>query len=151
MVWGELVHKNKLVVKWHGQVVSTLDLATPHWAAHHCVGISSSLRVSTDKCEKATSPECSPTHEKARVCAIMPLWLAHIKEHVWTVRTCPTTILLPPRCECVHNVQLWRQKRKKRYCLILDGAPVCSPRSWSGRRWLPLNDTENSQNWAVIN
>ena len=87
-----------------------LDLVMPHWAAHHCVGTLSPLRDSTDTCEKATSPESSPTHLKAGVCvcvcAIMPMWLAHIKEHVWTVGICPTTILLPTRCNCVHKVWL---------------------------------------------
>ena len=39
--------------------------------------------------------ECSPTHKKAGVCAIMSMWLVHIREHVWTIGTCPTTILLP--------------------------------------------------------
>ena len=39
--------------------------------------------------------ECSPTCKKAGVCAIMSIWLVHIKEHVWTVGTCPTTTLLP--------------------------------------------------------
>ena len=39
--------------------------------------------------------ECSWTHKKARVCAIMSTWLVHIKEYVWTIGACPTTILLP--------------------------------------------------------
>ena len=38
--------------------------------------------------------KCSPTRKKARVCAVTSMWLVHIKEHVWTVGTCPTTILL---------------------------------------------------------
>ena len=44
---------------------------------------------------KATMPEWSPTYKKAGVCAITSIWLVHIKEHVWTIRTCPTTIFLP--------------------------------------------------------
>ena len=42
--------------------------------------------------------EFFPTHKKARVFAIMSVWLVHIKEHVWTVRTCPTTTLLMYLC-----------------------------------------------------
>ena len=41
-----------------------------------------------------------PTRKNARVCAIMSMWLVHIKEHVWTVRTCPTSILLPDCMRC---------------------------------------------------
>ena len=46
-------------------------------------------------------PECSPTHKKAGVCAVMSMWLVHIKEYMWSVRTCPTTILLSAVRECV--------------------------------------------------
>ena len=51
------------------------------------------------------------THKKAGVCAIMSIWLVHIKEHVWTVGTCPTTILLSTitMCECVCEWQHWRR------------------------------------------
>ena len=33
--------------------------------------------------------------KKSGVCAVMSLWLVHIKDHVWSIRICPTTILLP--------------------------------------------------------
>ena len=41
--------------------------------------------------------------KKAGVCAIMSMWLVHIKEHVWTIGKCPTTVLLSAvtMCECV--------------------------------------------------
>ena len=45
--------------------------------------------------EKATMPHCFPTHKKAGVCAVMPKWILHIKEHMWTLGICPPTILLP--------------------------------------------------------
>ena len=57
--------------------------------AHHFVGSSSPFRDSTCTCEKATSPESSQTHLKARVHSIMSLWFVHIKEHVWTVENIP--------------------------------------------------------------
>ena len=45
--------------------------------------------------------ECSPTRKKAGVCAIMSIWLVHIKEHVWTVGTCLTTVLLSTVTMCM--------------------------------------------------
>ena len=30
----------------------------------------------------------------------MSMWLVHIKEYVWTIRTCPTTVLLSAMSEC---------------------------------------------------
>ena len=61
--------------------------------------------------------ECSPTRKKAGVCAIMSIWLVHIKEHVCTVGTCPTTILLSTvnMCECVWMAAL-KAVGKKRIC-----------------------------------
>ena len=51
--------------------------------------------------------ECSWTHKKAGVCTIMFIWLVHIKENVWTIGTCPTTILLSTvtmyECVCVNG------------------------------------------------
>ena len=44
--------------------------------------------------------QCSPTHKKAGVCAIVSIWLVHIKEHVWAIGTCPTTILLSAVIMC---------------------------------------------------
>ena len=59
------------------------------------------------------------------------------KEHMWTVGTCPTTVLLYTTNECVYE---WQHQRwlvlgilHKVWC-----GPVCSPGSWSGRGWLPL-------------
>ena len=79
-------------------------------------------------------PECFPTHKKAGVCAVMPMWLVHIKEHVWTVGTCLTTTLLSAMSECVNECCIERPNKNE----IWDGRPVCSPGSWSGRVWLPL-------------
>ena len=83
--------------------------------------------------------ECSPTRKKAGVCAIMSIWLVHIKEHVWTVGTCPTTILLSTvnMCECVWMAAL-KAVGKRGSVPLVDCGPVCSPGSWSGRGWLPL-------------
>ena len=71
------------------------------------------------------------------MCAIMSMWLVHIKEHMWTVGTCPTTVLLSTTSECVYEWQHWRRLvlgiLHKVWC-----GPVCSPGSWSGRGWLPL-------------
>ena len=71
------------------------------------------------------------------MCAIMSTWLVHIKEHMWTIRTCPTTVLLSTMSECVYEWQHWRWLLlgilHKVWC-----GPVCSPGSWSGRGWLPL-------------
>ena len=47
--------------------------------------------------------------KKAGVCAIMSMWLVHIKEHMWTIGTCPTTVLLSTMSECVYEWQHWRQ------------------------------------------
>ena len=71
------------------------------------------------------------------MCAIMSMWLVHIKEHMWTVGTCPTTVLLSTMSECVYEWQHWRRLvlgiLHKVWC-----RPVCSPGSWSGRGWLPF-------------
>ena len=45
--------------------------------------------------------ECYPTCKKAGLCAVMSMWLVNIKEHVWSIGTCPTTILLSAMGECV--------------------------------------------------
>ena len=37
----------------------------------------------------------------------------------------------------VHMSAALKGQTKKRYCLVWDGRPVCSPGSWSGRGWLP--------------
>ena len=72
--------------------------------------------------------ECSPTRKKAGVCAIMSIWLVHIKEHVWTVGTCPTTILLSTvnMCECVWMAAL-KAVGKRGSVPLVDCGPVCSP------------------------
>ena len=44
-------------------------------------------------------PECSPTIKKPGVCAVMSMWLVHIKECMWSIRTCPTTMLLSAMSE----------------------------------------------------
>ena len=71
------------------------------------------------------------------MCAIMSMWLVHIKEHMWTIGTCPTTVLLSIMSECVYEWQHWRWLvlgiLHKVWC-----RPICSPGSWSGRGWLPL-------------
>ena len=60
--------------------------------------------------------ECYLTRKKAGLCAVMSMWLVHIKEHVWSVGTCPTTILLSmSRLMC--EVLCWRAELKKRYGL----------------------------------
>ena len=96
--------------------------------------------------------ECSPTRKKARVCAIMSIWLVHIKEHVWTVRTCPTTILLSAvtMCECVCEWQQWRRLYQEDLRAAWGMRPVCSLGSWSGRGWLPLILAWHSQKWLAL-
>ena len=58
-------------------------------------------------------PRVLPNSWKARVCDVMPMWLVHIKEHVWTIRTCPTTILLSAMNECVNEYCIKRQNKKE--------------------------------------
>ena len=56
---------------------------------------------------------------------------------MWTIGTCPTTVLLSTTSKCVYEWQHWRRLvlgiLHKVWC-----GPVCSPGSWSGRGWLPL-------------
>ena len=56
---------------------------------------------------------------------------------MWTIGTCPNTVLLSTTSECVYEWQHWRWLLlgilHKVWC-----RPVCSPGSWSGRGWLPL-------------
>ena len=40
------------------------------------------------------SKRCITHKKKPRMCAIMPMSLMHIKEHMWTTRKYPTTVLL---------------------------------------------------------
>ena len=82
--------------------------------------------------------ECSPTRKKGRVCAIMSIWLVHIKEHVWTIGTCPTTILLSTitMCECVCEWQHWRLV-KKRICGTWDLRTCMLPRELIWERVAP--------------
>ena len=96
--------------------------------------------------------ECSPTHKKAGVCAIMSIWLVHIKEHVWTIGTCPTTIFLSAvtMCECVYEWQQWRRLYQEDLHTAWGMWPVCSPGSWSGRGWLPLILAWHSQKWLAL-
>ena len=96
--------------------------------------------------------ECSPTRKKSGVCAIMSIWLVHIKEHVWTVRTCPTTILLSAvtTCECVCEWQQWRRLYQEDLHAAWGMQPVCSPGSWSGRGWHPLILVWHSQKWLAL-
>ena len=96
--------------------------------------------------------ECSPTHKKAGVCAIMSIWLVHIKEHVWTIGTCPTTILLSAvtMCECVCEWQQWRQLYQEDLSAAWGMRPVCSPGSQSGRGWLPLILAWHSQKHIIV-
>ena len=96
--------------------------------------------------------ECSPTRKKAGVCAIMSIWLVHIKEHVWTVGTCPTTILLSAvtTCECVCEWQQWRRLYQEDLRAAWGMRPVCSPGSRSGRGWLPLILAWHSQKWLAL-
>ena len=96
--------------------------------------------------------ECSPTRKKAGVCAIMSIWLVHIKEHVWTVGTCPTTILLSAvtMCACVCEWQQWRRLYQEDLHAAWGMRPVCSPGSWSGRGWLPLILAWHSQKWLAL-
>ena len=86
------------------------------------------------------------------VCAIMSIWLVHIKEHVWTVGTCPTTILLSAvtMCECVYEWQQWRRLYQEDLRAAWGMRPVCSPGSWSGRGWLPLILAWHSQKWLAL-
>ena len=90
--------------------------------------------------------ECYLTRKKAGLCAVMSMWLVHIKEHVWSIGYAQ-----PP------SFYLWASwgvkccaggLNEKEVWPCMRGQPVCSPGSWSGRGWLPLkkqNDTE----WKV--
>ena len=82
--------------------------------------------------------QSSPTRKKAGVCAIMSIWLVHIKEHVWTIGTCPTTILLSTitMCECVCEWQHWRLV-KKRICGTWDLRTCMLPRELIWERVAP--------------
>ena len=89
-------------------------------------------------------PECSPTHKKAGVCAVMSMYLVDIKEHVWSIWRNPTTILLSAMSKCTNKCCIERLN-EKRYCLTWDSGPVRSPGSWSGRWWLPLKKSGMTQ------
>ena len=94
--------------------------------------------------------ECYLTHKKARLCAVMSMWLVHIKEHVWSIGYAQ-----PP------SFYLWASRgvkccagglNEKEVWPCMRGQPVCSPGSWSGRGWLPLkkwNDSESKVARAV--
>ena len=90
--------------------------------------------------------ECYLTHKKAGLCAVMSMWLVHIKEHVWSIGYAQ-----PP------SFYLWASRgvkccagglNKKEVWPCMRGQPVCSPGSWSGRGWLPLKKW-NDSDWKV--
>ena len=90
--------------------------------------------------------ECYLTHKKARLCAVMSMWLVHIKEHVWSIGYAQ-----PP------SFYLWASRgvkccagglNEKEVWPCMRGQPVCSPGSWSGRGWLPLKKWKDSE-WKV--
>ena len=58
-------------------------------------------------------PRVFPNSQKARVCAVMPMWLVHIQEHVWTIGTCPTTILLSAMSDHVNECCIERLNEKE--------------------------------------
>ena len=90
--------------------------------------------------------ECSSTCKKAGVCAVMPMWLVHIKEHVWTVRTCPTTMLLSAMSECVNDCYIERPNKRGTASYEM-ARPVCSPGSWSWKGLAPPQEKCNDTVW----
>ena len=79
--------------------------------------------------------ECYLTHKKAGLCAVMSMWLVHIKEHVWSIGYAQ-----PP------SFYLWASwgvkccaggLNEKEVWPCMRGQPVCSPGSWSGRGGSP--------------
>ena len=77
-------------------------------------------------------PVCSLTCKKAGVCAVMPMWLVHIKEHVWTVRTSPTTM-----SECVNEYSI-KRLNKKEVLPHMRWQTCMLPRELIWEGWLPL-------------
>ena len=61
----------------------------------------------------------------------MSMWLVHWNMPNYCLSICHEWV-----CEWMPH---WIGWMIKRYCLMWDGRPVCSPGSWSGRGWLPLN------------
>ena len=98
-------------------------------------------------------PECSPTCKKARVCAIMLMWLVHIKEHVWTIGTCPTTTLLSVMSEWVNKCYIERLNKKEVLPYMIWHAPqgvdlggVVPPQEkWNDTVWKKWPEQENEK------
>ena len=90
--------------------------------------------------------------KKARLCAVMSMWLVRIKEHVWSIRTCPTTILLSTLSKWMCKKCCTEGSNDKEVLPHMRCRPECSPGSWSGRGWLPLKkwcDTVWKVAWAA--
>ena len=91
--------------------------------------------------------ECYLTRKMVGLCAVMSMWLVHIKEHVWSVGTCPTTVLLSMSrlmCKVLH----WRAEWKKRYGLAWK-ANLYAPQGVDlGGGGSPLNKWNDTE-WKV--
>ena len=66
-------------------------------------------------------PECSPTHKKTRMCAVMSMWLCMQKNMCGL-----TEHAQPPYFYLVWVSAALKGQTIKRYCLISDGRPICS-------------------------
>ena len=71
--------------------------------------------------------KCSPTCKKAGVYAVMSMLLVCIKEHVWSVRTCTTTILLSAMSECANECYI--ERLKERGIVSYEMADLYTPQS----------------------
>ena len=59
------------------------------------------------------------------VCAPMPASLIHLLQHVWIIKTWPTTVLLQTISECVNTCQHWKHLQKEVHWMRLLDQPVC--------------------------
>ena len=80
--------------------------------------------------------------KKAGVCAVMSMWLVHIKDYLWTVGFSSN--------QGVSNSSGVRWtgydgKMQNTECTTWGNTTVCSPGSWYMRRWLPLTKDWHSQ------
>ena len=110
-----------------------------------------------------TRPSCAALHiymsstwlgKKAGVCAVMSMWMVHIKDHLWTVG-------FEPNCRAFNSSNM-----RLRLVMMANGLTswVCHVRqhhcmlhSWDGRRWLHLKKLDRhtrlartSKSWCSI-
>ena len=67
----------------------------------------------------------------------MSMWLVHIKEHMWSVGTCPTTVLLSTTERVRAKSAVSKGRMIKEVLPHMRCRPVCSPGSWYGRGGSP--------------